>query len=186
MMPQNTRKKNPRPKLSTGTGDTGTTGLFHGGRVSKTDPQIIATGDCDELSAALGMAKAATPDADMARMISLIQQDLVTIMGDISLNRYASEPKKFSLEQERLDWLEESGATLENQLAPQTDWELAGENPTEAALQLARTICRRAERSALTVPEPHRASKTALLYLNRLSDTLMLLGRDAGGKRKKS
>ena len=185
MSTENTNKRS-RPKLSTGTGDTGTTGLFHGGRVSKTDPQIVATGDCDELSAALGLAKAHATDPDLVKVLTEIQHDLITIMGDISLNRYAENTRPFGLREARIEWLEELGLRVENCLEQQTDWELAGENPTEAALQMARTICRRAERSALSVPEPHRASQEALLYLNRLSDTLMLLGRDASGKRKKA
>jgi cob(I)alamin adenosyltransferase len=184
-MKTETTTERARPKLSTGTGDTGTTGLFHGGRVSKTDPQIVATGDCDELSSALGMAKASSIDPDLVRILTTIQMDLITIMGDISLNRYAEESKDFSLHDERVTWLEETGARIEAKLEPQTDWELAGFNMLEATLQMARTICRRAERSALAVPEPHRASQSSLLYLNRLSDTLMLLGREAAGRRKK-
>jgi len=177
-------KTKQRPSLSTGTGDLGTTGLFKGGRVAKTDPQVAATGDCDELSAAIGMAKANSVDATLVRTLTTIQMDLITIMGDISLNRYAEESKDFALKSERVVWLEDAGAKIEDELIPQTDWELAGFNMVESALQLARTICRRAERSALAVPEPHRAGQNSLLYLNRLSDTLMLLGRKVGGKRK--
>lgn len=200
-IPELTSARSKKPTLSTGTGDKGTTGLFCGGRVAKTDFQIIATGDCDELSAALGIAKAAAKveiesgtRLDLAantklndkqtfqhivKLIGAVQLDLITIMGDISLNRYTESGKHFSLDSARVTWIEEIGALIESVLPKQTGWELAGENSVEAALQLARTICRRAERSALAVPDAHRASNATLLYLNRLSDLLMLLGRYA-------
>jgi len=166
-----------KPSISTGTGDKGETSLYFGSRVSKTDPQIVATGDCDELSAALGLAKAHSTHAARKAHIEAIQLDLITVMGDISLNRYSDETHEFGIKPDRVEWVELLGKVLEDALPPLKTWDLAGSDPESAALHLARTICRRCERSCLAVPEAHRASQTALLYLNRLSDLLWLLAR---------
>lgn len=166
-----------RPSISTGTGDSGQTSLFCGGRVSKTDLQVAATGDCDELSAALGLAKAHSTHAARRMHIEAIQLDLITLMADISLNRYVEETQEYCLKPDRVEWLETFGKVLEDALPSLKGWDLAGADPESAALHMARAICRRCERSCLAVPEPHRASQTALLYLNRLSDLLWLLAR---------
>jgi len=169
--------KRTRPTISTGTGDSGQTSLFCGGRVSKTDPQVAATGDCDELSTALGLAKAHCTHPARKEHIKAIQLDLITLMADISLNRYSEESQDFCIKPDRIEWLESLGKCIEDALPPLKDWDLPGADLESAALHMARTICRRCERSCLLVPEPHRASQTALLYLNRLSDLLFLLAR---------
>ena len=175
-MQNNTR----RPKISTGTGDDGETGLFYGGRVPKTDSQIGATGDCDELNAAIGEAKCRCSNPARKEILETIQKDLFILMGDISLNRYTKEAKEeLQLQGSRVRWVEILGADIEAKLPPAGGWDLPGANPESAALHTARTICRRAERHILAVPTTHQASKNARTYINRLSDLLYLLGREA-------
>lgn len=178
-MKQAARKK---PSISTGGGDNGTTSLFGGGRVQKTHPQVVATGDCDELGAAIGLAKAFCRDLEQKKIYEAVQVDLITVMGDISLNResdLAGKGQAISLDAGRVEWLESMGSDIEKNVPPLRGWDLSGSNPESAALHLARTVCRRAERSVGGVPEAMRASKNTLLYLNRLSDWLWLAARAA-------
>lgn len=171
--------------IYTKTGDDGTTGLFHGGRVSKADAIVDAYGAVDELTAVLGVARAACPDADLAADLLALQRELFVVGADL-----ATHP-------ERRDKLEDGvsrvSPAMVAALEARIDAEVAarplrpvfivpGSHPTEAALDLARTVARRAERCAIAASERGaHVSDDARRYLNRLSDLLFVLARRAAG-----
>ncbi len=168
--------------IATRTGDQGTTGLMYNRRVAKTHPQVEAYGTVDELNTALGMAKA-TSDADFIRENLLaVQKDLVILMGELAtqdddLSRYVKDgfnviaPAHTS----RLDGLV---AYIEGQKVSFKGWATPGATVHSAALDIARTTCRRAERRVAGLVESGGSvNREILVYLNRLSDTLWLMAR---------
>lgn len=167
-------------KIYTKTGDSGMTGLLGAGRIAKDEPRIEAYGTVDELNAALGMARAAGIDPEADRMLERIQDDLFLVGSaladpnpDGKFARAITPDHSAQLE----CWID----TLEEELPPLTQFILPGGTPAAAALHLARTVCRRAERQVVrlgrspgeTIPTP------LLIYLNRLSDFLFVLARAA-------
>ncbi|GAB2973224.1 cob(I)yrinic acid a,c-diamide adenosyltransferase [Actinotalea caeni] len=172
-------------RIYTTTGDDGTTGLFHGGRVSKADAVVDAYGAVDELTAALGVARAGCDDADLATTILDLQRELFVVGADL-----ATHP-------ERRDRLEAGTSRVDagmvTRLERLIDAELEvrplrpvflvpGSTPTEAALDLARTVARRAERLVVGAAERGAfVSDDVRRYLNRLSDLLFVLARRAAG-----
>jgi cob(I)alamin adenosyltransferase len=172
--------------ISTRAGDEGTTGLLYGQRVPKDHPQMMAVGACDELNAALGLAKAALLPALKNRRadIERIQKNLVAIMGEVvcaeaDLPRY--EKSNFQkLTDAELAHLDETAAELEARRHDPFDWATPGTNAASAALDFARTITRRFERQLVALPASGRHPRPLLLrYANRLSDLLWLLARES-------
>lgn len=167
-------------KIYTKTGDDGETSLFDGTRVAKDDPRVAAYGDVDELQAALGVAAAAGPDAELAGMLEALQRDLFALgarLADPS-HKIAARVTKAVVGDDSVARLEGWIDRLEEELPPLRHFILAGGCPAGASLHLARTVCRRAERAVLAVGrdavEPH-----VLVYLNRLSDLLFVMARAA-------
>jgi cob(I)alamin adenosyltransferase len=169
--------------IVTRTGDDGTTSLMYGRRVPKSHPRIAACGAVDELNAALGLARAAAGRSVPAEppihdALLPIQKDLVGLMGELAtldedMPRYIKD--RFAvLSAECVARLDQLAADLESQLPPFKDWVMPGANPASAALDFARTICRRAERYVSGL-ELHNAQ--IVIYLNRLSDVLWLMAR---------
>src|SRR3954464_9503274 len=137
--------------IATKTGDEGETSLMYGRRVSKTDPRVDAYGCVDELTAALGFARAGTLDKFVASEILGVQKDLIIVMGELAtapqdLDRYAKDGFQVT-GAAMVDRVTEVIVELEKDeaLYPK-DWVIPGSNPTSAALDIARTTCRRAER----------------------------------------
>jgi cob(I)alamin adenosyltransferase len=170
--------------IATRTGDDGTTGLLYGQRVAKNHPQIEAVGVLDELNAALGLAKATRPAGTDAIELERVQRELVALMGEIACaeadaERYAAS--KFARIGEadltRIDALVEASEARQ----PKFDgWATPGANLHAAALDLARTAARRAERHLIGLGGTGRFVRPVLLqYINRLSDLLWLLAREA-------
>ncbi|MFA6288828.1 MAG: cob(I)yrinic acid a,c-diamide adenosyltransferase [Opitutaceae bacterium] len=172
------------PSIATRTGDNGTTSLLYGQRVPKDHPQIEAVGAFDELNAALGFAKATCPDAARRAALELIQHNLVTLMGEVACAetdaaRYAGSklPKLTDADLARIDT---SVAALEAQNIKFDGWATPGANLHAAALDLARTAARRAERRLISLPSHGRSIRPLLInYINRTSDFLWLLAREA-------
>jgi cob(I)alamin adenosyltransferase len=170
-------------RIYTKTGDDGTTALGDMSRVRKTDPRVGAYADCDETNAALGVALAlgALPDR-IARVLGTIQNDLFDVGADLC-TPVQPDPKYPPLRVtaeyvERLEgWCDEFNA----ELAKLNSFILPGGTPGAALLHQARTLARRAERSAWALYEadPEHTNREALLYLNRLSDLLFILARCA-------
>ena len=165
--------------IVTKTGDQGETSLMYGRRVPKTDPRVEACGGIDELTAALGLARASCKNEFVAGEILAAQKDLIVVMGELAtahedLERYVKDGFKLTTAA-MVDRLTEVIVDLEKDksLYPK-DWVIPGENLVSAALDLARAICRRAERALGAVKN---SNSEILRYLNRLSDLCWILAR---------
>jgi cob(I)alamin adenosyltransferase len=174
------------PSIATRTGDNGETGLLFGQRVPKTHPQIEAVGRLDELNVALGAIKPHLPagDSPTRGLIEAIQQNLVALMGEIAcaesdVARY--ETAQFTkLTDPDLVRLDQAIATLESRGLKFDGWATPGGNLRASACDTARVTARRAERQLVALPLHGRQPRPLLLrFINRLSDLLWLLAREA-------
>lgn len=164
-------------KIYTKTGDRGETSLFDGTRVAKTNPRVAAYGEVDEVQAALGVASAVGLDRELADMVVTLQRDLFALgarLADPS-HRIAPRVSKIVINEDSVTRLEQWIDRLEAELPPLRHFILAGGAPPGAALHLARTVCRRAERATLALGED--VEPIILVYLNRLSDLLFVMAR---------
>ncbi len=163
-------------KIYTKTGDTGETGLIGGLRVSKADPRVDAYGAVDEANACLGVVRATGVPHDIDVMLDRIQRDLFALGAQLADGR--PDPRMYEgktrLGDEDITRLEQWIDQLEKELPPLKHFILAGGSPAGAALHLARTVCRRAERRMVTMPGVHTVQ---LVYVNRLSDLLFVIAR---------
>jgi cob(I)alamin adenosyltransferase len=175
--------------IVTKTGDQGDTSLMYGRRVPKSDPRVEGYGAVDELTAALGLARAISEDEFVTEQILAVQKDLINVMGELSTlpedrQRYVKDGFQI-VDAKMVDRVAAVVADLETDksLYPK-DWVIPGANTVSAALDLARTTCRRAERHVMSLNEPN---PEILRYLNRLSDFCWILARfcerKAGAKR---
>lgn len=170
-------------KIYTRTGDSGETGLFDGTRVPKNDLRVAAYGDVDELNAWLGLVRASAADDDVREMLERIQRDLFAIGARLAdpAHRIAERVAKAAAVADpditRLEgWID----TLESGLPPLRRFILAGGSTAGAALHVARTVCRRAERSMVTLEQAFGGDAfepPLLVYVNRLSDLLFTMAR---------
>jgi cob(I)alamin adenosyltransferase len=166
--------------IYTRTGDTGETGLFGGGRVSKAHLRVAAYGDVDELNSVLGVARAAAPGAPFDPLLATIQRDLFAIGGHLATpdpDRVRKALAKAELDASRIGEFEQAIDAADRELAPLRAFILPGGTPQAAALHLARTVCRRAERSVVHLAAAEEVPPLFLIYLNRLSDLLFTLAR---------
>jgi cob(I)alamin adenosyltransferase len=173
-------------KIYTKTGDSGETGLFGGARVSKADPRVAAYGDVDELNACLGFARAALiagDDSELAGMLEQIQRDLFALGARLADpgHRIADRVTKAAVAPDDITRLEGWIDVLESALPPLRRFILAGGSQPGAALHLARTVCRRAERAmvGLLAADDRAFESDLLIYVNRLSDLLFVMARRA-------
>lgn len=166
-------------KIYTRTGDTGETSLFDGTRVPKDDPRVDAYGDVDEANAWLGLARASGLEPALADAIVAIQGDLFALGAQLAdpADRIASRITKAIVGDADVERLERLIDRFESELPPLRRFILAGGTPAGAALHVARTVCRRAERRVVALDPPVDA--VLVRYLNRLSDLLFVLARVA-------
>ena len=159
-------------KIYTRTGDDGTTGLASGERIRKTDPRVAAFGDLDELNSALGLllAEPAVPPA-IGASLARIQHELFEIGAELSLPEYRK------IGAEHVAELEHDLDRLNEALPPLEEFVLPGGTRAAAVCHLARTICRRAERSAWAAADVTVLNTELLRYVNRLSDLLFVMAR---------
>lgn len=174
------------PRIYTKTGDDGTTGLLYGGRVSKDDLVTEAFGTVDEAVAALGLARAATPGEVMADDLLTLQRELFVVGADLATNpleRGKLEPEVSLVTDAMVSRLEQRiDALVAERPLPQV-FIVPGANPSSAALDLARSIVRRAERDVVALERAQREVNPAVRhYLNRLSDLLFVLARWEAGE----
>jgi cob(I)alamin adenosyltransferase len=162
-------------RISTGTGDDGTTGLVGGARVPKTHPRVAACGAVDEANDALGLAAAFATRAELVELLRRAQTDLFTLGADLAAPEGAPTVR---VTHEMTAALVAEEERLERALPPLTKFILPGGTPTAAYLQLARSIVRRAEREAWRAAQTEDVRREVLVYLNRLSDLLFLLARE--------
>jgi cob(I)alamin adenosyltransferase len=169
-------------KIYTRTGDQGETGLFGGGRVSKDDPRVAAYGDVDELNSALGVSRAAGDGEFFDDLLESIQRDLFSIGGHLATpdpEKVRKALEKASLSPAQISEFERIMDEAEDSLPPLKAFILPGGTRRAAALHLARTVCRRAERSVVHLAHIEPVPEIFLIYLNRLSDLLFVLARVA-------
>jgi cob(I)alamin adenosyltransferase len=169
-----------RVKIYTRTGDTGETALFGGGRVRKDHPRTSAYGDVDELNCAIGVARAAEPVEMFDDLLDGMQRDLFAIGGRLATpepEKVAKAIAKAVIPPERVESFERVMDDAEAELPPLRAFVLPGGTPKAAAFHLARTVCRRAERSVVRLAREEDVPAEILVYLNRLSDLLFTLAR---------
>ncbi len=170
-------------RIYTRTGDDGTTGLSDFSRVSKNDARLAAYADCDEANAAIGVAVAlGSPDERIRKVLRQIQNDLFDAGADLSTPVVDNpEYPPLRIKQEYIDRLETWCDEFNEPLPELNSFILPGGTPLSALLHVARTVARRAERSAWHAVETHGDSVSVLpaKYLNRLSDLLFILSRAA-------
>lgn len=165
-------------KIYTKTGDAGDTGLLGGDRVAKTSLRIETIGDIDELNAAIGVARAARPDSILDEDLAKIQSWLFDLGAEIA----APPGSKFdfaSITEKHAEALELSIDRQEESLSPLKNFILPGGSVLAAQLHLARSVCRRAERSLVGLHSESTVRETARIFLNRLSDWLFTAARTA-------
>ncbi len=178
------KAKRGRPKIYTRRGDTGETGLIGAARVAKDDPRVEAYGEVDELNAVLGSVIAADPSHDLdPERLHLIQEDLFAIGARLATadpNRARRRGAIPELPPERIGELEAWIDEMDEELVPLTAFILPGGSPLAARLQVARTVCRRAERAIIgLLPSQPDLGEVLVPYVNRLSDLLFTLARYA-------
>src|ERR1700704_1602061 len=169
-------------KIYTRTGDQGSTGLFGGGRVPKDDVRVEAYGDVDELNAVIGMARSAEPLPRIDEVLVPIQRDLFAIgalLATPDRDKMAQHLQKARIDEARIGELERAIDEGESELEPLTAFIIPGGSPKAAALHVARTVCRRAERHVVRLQHEVELPPLAVIYLNRLSDLLFTLARVA-------
>ncbi len=176
-------------KIYTKTGDDGTTALGSGERVPKTSGRIVAYGTVDETNAAIGMARLLLPSGQetASAMLARIQNDLFDLGADLCVPD-RGEPLPYTplrLQDAQVERLEREIDLMNGEMAPLTSFVLPGGSQAGAALHLARTICRRAERCIVELKlEGEPVSETVCRYINRLSDHLFVVSRYVNGKGK--
>ncbi len=168
--------------IATKTGDAGLTGLMYNRRVSKCHPRVEAYGAVDELNAALGLARASAEHEFVRQHLLAVQHDLVILMGELAtmpedFPRYLKDGFK-QLDHGFVEKLDALVREIESQQVSFKEWATPGSCMNSAALDVARTTCRRAERRVCGLHEADQLHNSdIIIYLNRLSDALWLLAR---------
>jgi cob(I)alamin adenosyltransferase len=167
--------------IATRTGDLGKTSLMYGRRVEKFDQRVETYGTVDELNAALGMARAQAAMPLVKKELLLIQQQLVALMGELAVApedvaRYKKDGYP-TLTPQMLQHLDDLVARIEKEKISFDDWATPGASVASAALDVARTTCRRAERLVAKLASTNEVDLLVIRYLNRLSDILWLMAR---------
>ncbi|MBN9319285.1 MAG: cob(I)yrinic acid a,c-diamide adenosyltransferase [Caulobacterales bacterium] len=163
-------------RIYTRTGDAGTTRLATGEPVSKAGPRIAANGDVDELNACLGLVRLHTAGDALDAIIARIQNELFDLGADLSTPERTGALRVTA---GQVAALEADIDALNAPLSPLTSFVLPGGSPAAAHLHLARTVCRRAERTCVALAAVETVEAESLKYLNRLSDLLFVAARAA-------
>jgi len=171
-------------KIYTKTGDRGDTGLFGGGRVSKHHPRVEAYGDVDELNATIGLARSIEMMPRIDEVLVPIQRDLFAIgalLATPDREKMKQHLDKARIDEQRIAELERAIDDGDAELEPLRAFIIPGGTPKAAALHVARTVCRRAERRVVQLQGENDTEipPLAVIYLNRLSDLLFTLARVA-------
>lgn len=163
-------------KIYTKTGDAGETGLFGGARIGKDSARVWVYGEIDELNSVIGLARLEPIDDERDALLARIQSSLFALGAEL-----AAKPGKDvgidRVDDEDVEQLERAIDAAEEELSPLKTFVLPGGSPTAARLHLARTVCRRAERRAVSLMRDEELRSVVIRYLNRLSDLLFVLAR---------
>ena len=168
-------------KVVTRTGDRGTTGMADGSRRVKNDPRVHCLGEVDELNACIGVALSLLEDGPLQQLLFAVQHDLFDVGAELC------QPGKHLILAEYVEGLESSIGEFNARLSELKEFILPGGSPAVASLQLARAVCRRVERSLVTLNDRETVNPVTSRYINRLSDLLFILARaqsldEGGGK----
>ena len=169
-------------KIYTKTGDDGRTGLFGGGRVEKDHVRVEAYGDVDELNAVIGAARAVEMMPRVDEILAPIQRDLFAIGALLATphpEKHKEQLEKARISDKRIGQLEQAIDDGEEELEPLKAFIMPGGTPKASSLHVARTVCRRAERSVIHLQRSDDVPQIVIVYLNRLSDLLFVLARVA-------
>lgn len=158
-------------KITTRTGDDGTTGLGDGSRTAKDAPRVAAMGDLDELNSAIGAVLAEPLPEPVRSALAAVQNDLFDLGGEVCI------PGRVAMSEAHVLRLEEAVAALNEGLPPLKEFVLPGGHRAAAAAHVARTVGRRAERSLVALHHSEPVSPASLQYVNRLSDLLFVAAR---------
>ena len=172
-------------KIYTRTGDSGETGLFGGGRVAKHHPRVAAYGDVDELNSALGVVRATEPAAFHDGLLEGIQRDLFAIGGHLATpdpEKVQQALEKAALSETQIAAFETAIDSMDAALPALKAFVLPAGTPKAASLHMARTVCRRAERSVVALAHSESVPELFVVYLNRLSDLLFTMARAANAE----
>lgn len=170
------------PKIYTKTGDDGRTALFGAGRIEKDHVRVQSYGDVDELNAVIGAARAVDMMPRVDEILAPIQRDLFSIGALLATphpEKHKEQLEKARLTDKRIAQLEQAIDDCEEELEPLKAFILPGGTAKASALHVARTVCRRAERSVITLQRTEAVPQIIVVYLNRLSDLLFVLARVA-------
>jgi len=171
--------------VATGKGDDGTTGLLYGGRIAKDDPRTDAYGTIDEAVAALGLARVELTGADLQELSELVlrfQRELFVVGAELATNPTATERLQDGVSrvsEGMLDAVESELARWEAAIEMPREFIVPGETRASAALELARSVLRRAERRIVGLARDDSVGEWLLAYVNRLADLLWVLARVA-------
>lgn len=158
-------------KIYTRTGDAGTTSLGDGNRADKDSARVSAYGELDELNSFLGLLLTHEIPPDLRKSLDEIQHLLFELGGDLCI------PGRQSLNDAHIEWLEHCLDEQNDKLPPLTEFIIPGGNPAAAACHVVRTVCRRAERTMVTLARREPLSSVSLAFINRLSDFLFVAAR---------
>lgn len=163
--------------IATKTGDKGKTALIGGERVSKADLRVESYGTIDELGAQLGFARSLCADEEIGAFTKSIQKELFMVAGSVANPDFENAPKPY-MSVEMIERLTAEVTRIEKLEGVLSDWSLPGDVSSAAAFDVARTVCRRAERCVVRLQEKgETVDSLVVTYLNRLSDLLWLFGR---------
>lgn len=158
-------------KIYTRTGDSGTTGMADGSRVTKDSLRMHAIGDVDELNSMIGVVIHKSSPGDIRENMITIQHDLFNLGGQLAMPDYEM------INQQRIEWLEVTLDKMNAELEPLKEFILPGGAEESCFCHMARTICRRAERALVSLNSETEINQNLLAYINRLSDWLFVAGR---------
>ena len=165
-------------KIYTKTGDTGKTSLLGGSRVSKSDLQIEAYGNVDELNSNIGLLRDLVTNEEVRSLLINIQNKLFTIGAYLANDQKKTTIKLPALNVGIIEVLEQSIDKMEEELEPLTKFILPGGHPSVSQTHICRSVCRRSERSVIRFNDSsENVNPIVIQYLNRLSDYLFVLGR---------
>ncbi len=163
-------------KIYTKKGDSGNTSLYGGQQVSKTSSRIAAYGTVDELNSVLGMVISQQPSTKTLGYLNTVQEQLFVLGADLA-TPISKEVRINRISEDEISFLEQTIDEMEEELPPLKNFILPGGTKAGAAIHFARTVCRRAERKAVECSTEEELSDQSIIYLNRLSDFLFVLGR---------
>ena len=164
-------------KIYTKTGDNGTTSLIGGTRVQKNDPRLECYGTIDELNAYIGLIRDTYENEEIQAQLLDIQQKLFVVGATFANEK--QNPSIPTISQTDIDLLEQKIDKISSELPPQKSFILPGGHPVSSYCQIARTVCRRAERRIYDLADDYFTNNLSTIYINRLSDYLFVLARKA-------